>query len=94
MGLNRMLYDREPKTAPTGVSRSVLVNAIKTLKNVRLIAKWHTRPVVMDRHDRIATVSANFDHYANTRLTPVLKRVIYEIKEHLLDAESVRFDPR
>ena len=94
MGLYCMLYDREPKTAPPGVSRSVLVNTVKTLKKMWLIAEWHTRPVVVDRHDRFPTVGANFDQYADTRLAPVLKRIIYQVKEHLLDAESVRFDPR
>jgi len=69
------------------------MNTIKTLKKVWLIAEWHTRPIIVDCHDRLATVSANFDQDADTRLTPVLKRIIYQIKEHLLDTESVGFHP-
>src|SRR6516164_6430886 len=76
MGLYCMLHDREPKTAPSGISRSVLVNTVKALKNVRLIAEWDTRSVVVDRHNRFATVGANFDQYADTRFAPVFKRII------------------
>ena len=94
VGLYCMLYDREPKTAPPGISRSVLVNTVKTLKKMWLIAEWHTRPVVVDCYDRFATVGANFDQYADARLAPVFKRIVDQIKEHLFDAESVRFHPR
>jgi CRISPR/Cas system type I-B associated protein Csh2 (Cas7 group RAMP superfamily) len=76
MGLDGMLYYRQTKPAATGISRPILVNTIKALEKVRLIAKRHTRPIVMHRDNRFATVAMGFNHHVDTGLSPMLKRII------------------
>jgi len=94
MGLDGMLYYRQAKTATTGISRPILVNTIKALEKVRLVAKWHTRPIVMHSYDHFPPVAVSFDNHVDTELTPVLKRIINEIVDHLLNPERICFNPR
>ena len=94
MGLDGMLDYGQAKTTAAGIARPILMNTVKALKNVRLIAKWHTWAIVMHSNDRFATVTMGFNHHIDAGLPPMLKRIINQIVNHLLNAKGIRFHPR
>ena len=46
VGLHRVFDDRQTETGAAGVSRSVFVDTIKTLENMRLVAQRDTHAIV------------------------------------------------
>src|SRR5260221_11772037 len=51
MGLCRLFHDRQAKTGATSIARTILVNPVKSLKHIRMIAKRDSRPVVLKLQD-------------------------------------------
>ncbi len=61
VGLHRVFDDRETKTGASGVSRSVLMDTVETLENVRLITERDTHPVIMHTDTHGMAIAAKVD---------------------------------
>src|SRR3974377_526861 len=92
VGLHRMFDDRQAKTGATGVPRPVLVDAVETLENMRLVALGGTTPPVVHNDTNRTAIAANLKGDLNGRRAAMLQGVIHQIVKRLFYSKSVGLD--
>ena len=88
-----MFDDGQAKTGSAGVSRPVLVNAVKTLENMGLVAERDTHAIVVHTNLNGIPIAANLESHSNGRLATVLQRVVHQIVKCLLYPKGVGLNP-
>src|SRR5438477_840551 len=89
MGAHDVLGNRETQSGSAGLARAGLVDSIKALKQSRQMLRRNALPKVLNIKFDAALGSTSSQHNATAGFS-ILHRIVYEIREYLMNGFPVR----